>query len=368
MIHISAPGKLFISGEWAILDLGNCGLVAAVDKRVHAKIDALSGYPGISINIRDFNLNDIRAKFLNNELTFFTPVDGIKDKLEFIKGAIETGLRYAAEHGKNAKSFKIETWGEMSQIGDKKIGFGSSAASVVAVIAAVLKFHDIEFDKEDLFKLATIAHYFVQGKVGSAFDVAASTYGGLFVYSRFDANWLVKEMGAGKPLNDIVYDEWPGLYVEELEIPKDFMLLVGWTGDSASTTAMVKQLNAWAEQNKEEHKRLYREIALTAEDAIEALKNENKKQFIELIQKNEMLLRELGEKSGVNIETLELRKLSELAHQCGGCGKLSGAGGGDCGIGICFDAATTEKIKDAWSSAGLTVVDADIDTEGFVEY
>ena len=38
MVHSSAPGKLMISGEWAVLDVGNPCIVAAVNKRVHCEI------------------------------------------------------------------------------------------------------------------------------------------------------------------------------------------------------------------------------------------------------------------------------------------------------------------------------------------
>ena len=42
----------------------------------------------------------------------------------------------------------------------------------------------------------------------------------------------------------------------------------------------------------------------------------------------------------------------------------SGAGGGDCGIAVCFSAASAEKIREEWKNAGFYVVDADIDKEG----
>ena len=38
-LHYSAPGKLFISGEWAVLEVGNQGLVAAVNNRVHVFVE-----------------------------------------------------------------------------------------------------------------------------------------------------------------------------------------------------------------------------------------------------------------------------------------------------------------------------------------
>jgi len=37
VIKVSAPGKLFIAGEWAILEPENFGIVAAVNKIKHRR-------------------------------------------------------------------------------------------------------------------------------------------------------------------------------------------------------------------------------------------------------------------------------------------------------------------------------------------
>ena len=364
MIKVSAPGKLFLSGEWAILNIGSPGIVAAVDKRVHAQIEPAE--KGISVTIDDFGIKDL--EFLSwEDLSSGSRGDEQKET-KFLKASITTALRFLKEKGIAFKPFKIRTWGDQSQIeiaGEvKKVGFGSSAASVVAVTKAVLDFHGFQASKEQVYKLSVITHYFAQGKVGSAFDVAASVYGGVFLYKRFDPNWLVQQMESGKPLQEIVSDKWPEFEVEQLEIPEGFELLVGWTKESASTSAMVKQLNEWGKQNPEEHKKGYEAITDLVRELLPEWKAKNKERILELVSRNESLLRELGEKSGVGIETLELRKLSEIANSCGGAGKLSGAGGGDCGIGISFDSQTSEKIRHGWKEAGLYLIDAKVSREG----
>ena len=58
MIHCSAPGKLMIAGEWAVLEGKPC-IVAAVNKHVHSTVEPLSGNY-ISVSIDDFKLQDIR--------------------------------------------------------------------------------------------------------------------------------------------------------------------------------------------------------------------------------------------------------------------------------------------------------------------
>jgi phosphomevalonate kinase len=366
MIKISAPGKLFLSGEWSVLEMGNPGIVAAVNKRVWVEAEEASE---ISVSVDDFKISDAMGEFGDGRFEWTSELtDEQRERLIFCRGAIEAALKYLGEF----KPFRIRSWGEMSQLevdGEmKKIGFGSSAASVVAFVSAILKLNGKDIESRDvrdiIYKLSTIAHYFVQGKVGSAFDVAASTYGGVFVYKRFDPKWLLGQMESSKAVKEIVEEDWPGFEVEELEIPEGFDLLVGWTRGSASTSAMVKQMNGFKEQNPGEYKRLFDQIADLVRGLIPAWKAGDKESILEYLRKNEDYLRELGKKSGVNIETPELMKLSEVANQAGGAGKLSGAGGGDCGIAVCFDSGIAEKIKQGWSQAGLYLVDAMFDYSG----
>jgi len=368
MVKVSAPGKLFLSGEWSILEVGNPGIVAAVNKRVYVDVSD-STDEKIHITIRDFDIHNLKAGFDGDELKFERELNE-KEKQDtlFMKASIETALKYLG----NWKPFKIESWGEETVIEiegkKKKVGFGSSAASVVAVIAGILKFHgeDIESAqaKKKIYKLAAITHYFAQGKVGSAFDVAASTYGGVFVYQRFDPNWLIDKVESGMSLRDIVEQEWPSFKVEPLEIPEDFELIIGWTKQSASTSAMVKQMRGFKESSPEEYKKIYDNIANLVKEIIAAWKERDKERILQLLRKNEEYLRELGQKSGVNIETEDLRKLSELANEVGAAGKLSGAGGGDCGIAVCFDKEIGEAVKEKWKEAGFYIVNATVDRDG----
>lgn len=367
-VKVSAPGKLFLSGEWAILEMGNPGLVTAVDKRVHAEIEEAGS--GIEISVDDFNIEGVKANFADGKLVWEGKVGPEEEeKLSFMKGAIETTLNYLG----GWKPFRIRSWSEMSQItlesGEtKKLGFGSSAAAVVATVGGILALNGVDIttreSKDIIYKLSTIAHYFVQGKVGSAFDVAASTYGGVFVYKRFDPDWLVKQVEGGRSIREVAEQEWPGFLVEELDVPEDFILLVGWTKDSASTSEMVKQMNSFRDGEPEEYSRIYQEIGNLVGELVDVWKSGNGERVLELLRKNEDYLRELGKKSGVNIETPELKTLSEAANAAGAAGKLSGSGGGDCGIAVCFSQETADGVKGAWEEAGLHPIDTAIDRDG----
>jgi len=372
MLHVSAPGKLFLAGEWAILEQGNAGLVGAVNKRVHAQIDELPSegpQPIVSISIDDFAIKDRRAQFDGKHLIFSPELsEEEKPKFKFIKEAIETALQYVQPQA-SIKSFYIRTWGELSQITvdgqTKKVGFGSSASAVVATIAGILELHGLHLEKhkEQIFKLAAAAHYFAQGKLGSCFDIAASTYGGVFSYVAPNLKAVGEQM-ASKTVRAVVDGHWPLLHIKPLEVPDDFCLAVGWTKQSASTTDMIKALNVWKETNIGPYNSCMERISEIIDRILQAWRAKDRDSILTLVKENRAALAELTQLSGVPIETEDLRKLAEIADQTGAAGKLSGAGGGDCGIAICFDSRVAENVKAAWQEAGLWPLDVELDREG----
>lgn len=364
-LHYSAPGKLFISGEWSILEMGNIGMVAAVNNRVHVYIE--EGFGGISVTAEEFNIHNARTAYIDGKISFLVN-EQQQQVLKLVGEALSVSLRFLAEKGIKLKSFNLRTSSKDTQVvvdkEIKKIGFGSSAAVVVATIAGVLAFHGYKATKEEIYKLSTIAHYFAQGKVGSAFDVAASSYGGLFVYSRFDPDWLVKKMEAGAKISGLVHDHWPSLVIEELPIPDKFHLLVAWTKESASTTNMIKQMNEFKKGNEEKYSKLMGDVASCAKNAITAWKNNDFEMFLIELQNNREALSRLTKETGLPIETNDLKRLADIANECGAAGKQSGAGGGDCGIAICFDNEIAKNVVAKWNDSGLFPLDVTIDNEG----
>src|SRR3989338_6800672 len=292
-MQFSAPGKLFISGEWAILEVGNYGLVAAVNNRVRVSIDPAEE---ITVTAEEFKIHSARAEYANGKVSFPGLDEKSQGTLKLLGEAISVSLRFLEQNDIEVKPFRITTSSKDTQFevnGQlKKVGFGSSAAVVVAAVAAVLGFHGYAAEKDEIYKLSTIAHYYAQGKVGSAFDVAASTYGGLFIYSRFDPDWLTKKVESGQSLAEIVKEKWPSLIIEELSVPENFHLLVGWTGDSASTSAAIKQMNEFKAASREKYDELMDSIADIAEGVIEAFRAEEWEKFFIVLNKNEELLRE----------------------------------------------------------------------------
>ena len=80
-MKVSAPGKLFLSGEWSVLEVGNPGIVTAVNKRVWVEIDeALE----ISVSVDDFKISDAKGEFRDGKFEWTSELtDEQKEKLVF---------------------------------------------------------------------------------------------------------------------------------------------------------------------------------------------------------------------------------------------------------------------------------------------
>ncbi len=370
-VTVSAPGKLMLSGEWSVLEGAPC-IVLAVDRRVYAKAKES---PTMSVNLRDFNIKT--KAWVRGGKVEFAKRD---ERLVFTGHALETALNYLWEGGAKTKTFSLETSSDISAVrhrGKKmKAGFGSSAAAVVAITGAVLKLHGIGIEtrqeKENLFKLGVIAHYKAQGKIGSGFDVAASTFGGALAYRRFDAKWLEAELGRlgmegrgqGKGITEVVRKKWPGFAAHPVSVPEDFRLLVGFTGKSASTTELVKKVRIFREMKPRQYNAIIGALRRTTHKMVVALEMGSHSQILKLIVENRALLKGLSDASAAGLETKEHAAMVEGAHKYGAAAKFSGAGGGDCGIGICFDGDTARKVLAEWKRKGIVPVDVKVSEEG----
>jgi len=366
MIKISAPGKLMLSGEWSVLENGIPCIVLAVDKKVRAQIEEAEE---ITVNLKDFKI-ETKATLIGVKISF----EKENEILLFTKHAIETALKYIQAKGLKLKKFRLETDSDISLVefnSEKmKVGFGSSGAAVVAIIGAVLKLHNISIAddkaKEKLFKLAIMAHYFAQGKIGSGFDVCASTFGGAIQYRRFDAEWLTEQLKI-KSVLDVVDAKWPGLEIMRIELPYDFNLMVGFTGKSASTKELVMKIREFKKENPNEYKKIISGIQKVTDGLVFALEQNDHEEIKLLIDENAMLLRMLSNESGANLEIQEHLKMQRIASSNGCAAKFSGAGGGDCSVGIAFNPELAARVKREWKEAGLMPIETSVSEKGVTE-
>ena len=246
------------------------------------------------------------------------------------------------------KPFQLTIKADYCMSAAQKYGLGSSAAVTVAVIKAICLWAGMTVDLETIFKLASIAHLRAQQWRGSCFDIAAATYQSTLAYRSFDKDWLCNQIASSNSLSSIINASWPLLAITMHPLPASWQLCIGWTLQSSSTTQLLEGMEAHKQKHPHTFTAIMTDINEIVVLLIDAIKTNNYLELKQLIAQNRYLLSCLADQSQIVFETEQLTKLIEIANSCGAAAKLSGAGGGDCGIALCCDFNIAQKVHDSW--------------------
>lgn len=334
-----------VAGEFAVLEPDYNLVVMAMDRYVEVTIaDAAEN----KLSLIDFGMHNLTWNYFDREIH----IDNTDPRLSFVKEAIGVALLYLEERQIDFSPVEISVKSELDDVeSGHKYGLGSSAAVVTAMVAAVLaKFLPNDPVEDLVFKLASIAHVSVQGN-GSGADIAASTYGGILGYRSFQAEWLLDELKKEASIVELVDRDWKYLSIERVTLPADLRLCVGWTGSPASTGSLVKEIRKLKGQAA--YAAFLAGSKAAVEDVLHGMQHNDLARFLKGIEANRVVLAELGLAANVVIETERLLELSEIAKDLGGAGKLSGAGGGDCGIAFVQSEFAADILKRQWELAGI---------------
>jgi phosphomevalonate kinase len=317
---LSAGGKVFLAGEYAVL-WGGTARVAAVGPRV-----------GAVVRSRD----DRRVDLLLPDRRFSgdATVSGVHWHGEvpaeclFAARTLDLALRVV---GKDGPGLALALAASPQGPRGTKLGLGSSARTAVLAAEAA---RYVLGAKYDALKLALVAHAVAQGGKGSGADVAAIFAGGVVRYRRFDTGPLVQ--ASTQPAFRAALDAAPA--VDLWRLP-DCKLPLAWafSGQSASTPSLIAQIEAQlgaagreAFVGKSDGAGLQLESALIHGDFPAAQ---------EAVGELGALLKSLGP-----LETEPLARIIGIAATYGCAAKLSGAGGGDGCVVVCPDLASREAL------------------------
>ncbi len=343
MIETKAAGKLYIAGEYAVVEPGYKAILASVDRYIYVYLEEADDCGSITT----YDNLPIAWKRENGRLV----LDKRDNRLSYIIASIRTVESYAKELGIKLSFYHLKVISEMESKEGKKFGLGSSAAVTVATIDALCRFYGIKTSKMDLFKLSSLAQLSIND-VGSCGDIASSVFGGLIAYSSYDRSW-VKDRIKSTPVGDLLAMAWPKLEIEYLPFPDGFNMLIGWTGSPASTAHLVDKVKD-KKVNKDE---IYNDFLRKSQDLVEKMIVGFKENKIEVIQENiaanRRVLKDMGENLNVLIETQALSKLCQIALDHEAYAKSSGAGGGDCGIAIVSDKEKINNIVASWKENNI---------------
>jgi phosphomevalonate kinase len=302
----SAPGKMMIAGEYAVLE-GAEAIVAAVGRRAYAQLGA-----GDSENP--------------------TPPEA-------------AAARAAAERrlGPVAGTLSIDV-AELQQDG-RKLGLGSSAAAAAAAASVVFRAHGHDVaDKavrEQILAAALEGHHAIAPH-GSGADVAAAVLGG---FVRF------RKLGTG-------------VETHALRWPDDLELLVVWTGKPARTSDMLSKLRHFSASDAHGYRERMRELGDQSDQLVSALIAGDTPGAIVGIHGYGAAMEALGNAAGIGIVEETCAGIRDIAVECGGAAKPSGAGGGDVVIAVFSKTTSTHNFRSRCAQAGFEVLSLELGAQG----
>lgn len=348
-----APGKLYVAGEYAVVEPGHRALLVAVDRFLTVRVGPGSGqvrsaaYPG---GFRRWRRGpDGTAE----------PVHG---RLDYVISAVRTVEALVTEAGGELGPYDMELVSDLDDPDGRKLGLGSSAAATVATVRAVAAWYRLSLDDHAVYRLALLASDAVQ-PVGSGGDLAASALAGWVSYASPDRDWL-RQARRRSSCTELLAATWPGLRLRRLTPPAGLRLLVGWTGAPASSADLVAGVQAWGQARDQGRYRAFQSSSEACLQGLEeALTSGDLDAVVRLVAENRRLLAELGRLSQTTIETPALTRLIEIAAAHGAAAKTSGAGGGDCGIALCPPGTDLDAVRADWREAGITPLDLTVHTE-----
>jgi phosphomevalonate kinase len=295
-IQTSAPGKVIIAGEYAVLD-GAPAICMAVDRRAHVAITRSDGdhhrvlAPGYSQTVGRFTTHGSGFAWLGGEADYA------------LLSAVwqELGVRPAAR-----LAIVLDSNEFMDATSGTKLGIGSSAALTVALTAAL----DMAAGGgRSVHRIAAAAHRQLQGGAGSGADIACSLSGGIIEY----------RVGEAPPRAL----KWP--------VGLQFALL--WSGVSSDTGAQLGKLAAAATGATRA------ELVAAAGEVASVWGGGRSSDVVDALRVYATVLRRFDVEHGLGIYDAGHAALAVAAESCGVVYKPCGAGGGDLGIVIACDAA-----------------------------
>ncbi len=332
-IDATAPGKLVLLGEYAVLE-GAPALVMAVNRRARARLTRIDGETSEIVSttlghVARCRVRGDRVRWIGrappDEFAWIETVFGsglIDAALPAFRAELETGGFYLEHHRSRMK-----------------LGLGSSAALTVAFAGALRAL--AQQPAPSLAELVALHRRIQQGR-GSGVDVAAASQGGLSCY-RLDG--------------DVPR-------CEPLRMPDALRWCCVFTGQSASTATMLRAIEDWRGRAPEAYERHMDELAGIAAEGIDAVMRDDPQAFLDGVGRYSEALAGLGAEAGAEIVSEAHKRLGRIAASSGTVYKSCGAGGGDTGITFGMHDRQLREFRRHAEQAGFPVIELHQDPKG----
>lgn len=314
----SAPAKIILFGEHFVV-YGNPAILASIDRRI--TVSAKKGKQG-KVTIK----SDIASGEF--EGSTFKLIEGIN-----ARNALDP-LYFAAKQALDSRKQKTGLEIMIKSDIPYGVGLGSSAAALVATIAAVESLLGRP-DKKKICENAIEAERIIH-KNSSGADCFVSTFGGLIHYSK----------GGG---------------FKKVESKTKLPLIIGDTGIKHNTGELVSSVRKLKEANQMAFGGLMSQAKDICNQALAALGSGNVDQLGLLMNESQLLLNRLG----VSHEKAD--DLLEVAKSSGALGaKMTGAGGGGAIIALAASKEDSERVAAGIKAEGYSAFEVEIDPRGLI--
>ncbi len=319
-----APGKLVLLGEYAVLG-GTPALVVALDRHAYCRRvdggDAQRGHElGVALRV---------DAGIHGSLSW--PADRDVERLPLVRGLLarltdpppgEYHLDSDALYGDTLYGDTLygDTLHGNTPVGRRKLGLGSSAASTVALAAALRGDGVLDDDaRRAIYRLVQTVHREVQG-LGSGVDVAAASLGGALAY-----RWV--EDQAKAPPDGL--ETADGVGHAEVLPRSSHPIRAVWSGDSASTASLARLVAAWGKRDPAGLQRRMADLSMAAQLGIDAWRGGDREALVAAAEAGRHAIDALGRDAGIALLTETHVALHDLAARHSAGVKPTGAGGGD---------------------------------------
>ncbi|MEW9491743.1 MAG: mevalonate kinase [Candidatus Aramenus sulfurataquae] len=307
MIVAEVPLKVTLFGEHAVV-YGEPALAMTISEKMVVRVresdKTVISSPTLSVKGLKVSLNDLKVE---------------SEETNRILSYVIKALDYFGK--------KRDALIEIDSPVEPSVGLGTSAATIVGVVAAYSRFLGYELTKEEIAKISREVELSVQG-LGSRMDTYTISLGGIIYFPR----------GAEG------YERVKG----------DVKLVVGYVRRYSTTKDILRRVKGLKERNESLFKEIISTIGKVVDEAKKALEEGNEEKLGELMYINHGLLMSLGVTSPTVDNLVSTARLLGIK----GC-KMSGGGGG--GAIICTKDVKSEILL---NSIGAVVVSSEKSNEG----
>ena len=321
-IKVSIPGKIVISGEYAVLD-GAQAIVSTLNQKAN-----------ITIQKSNENHNIYTTSLLEGVFPFTTDDDSnvvwlkadpgvfgllLQNAFKTLNPILKEKVRIAVDSSKFYRTIKDGT--------AIKLGIGSSAAVSVGITQALSQYQTLRSSPENLLTQANSIHQCLQSKKGSGIDVTCCFANQGVIECTKDSvknyNWSI--------LN------WPnGLHLKALT-----------TSQYGSTKRLVTNYQRASNLYPKEFKSALDQFLDITQSLSNAWKSEDVGLIIDLLKVYDVQIKKIDKIGGIGIYTQVHADIQNIASKHNVFYKPSGAGGGDIGIAFSSSLEALSDFSDA---------------------